>query len=367
MKIALISTPWIKVPPVGYGGTEAVVTNLTEGLVKKGHNVTLFATGDSITKAGLEFLYPRALGNDLNLKVNAYYQLDHIYHFFKNVAPAGFDIIHNHNGRIPCFFLDLQETPFIHTLHGSYNTNLDDKSHINREARNTLLKFRHHPYISISNKQREDIPELNFIATVYNSIQLEKFPFNPEGGDRIVWLGRVSPTKGVDTLINTAVSANKPLALSLFVDRGEQEYFKNTIQPLLKHPLITVVDEIKDEKRKNGFLAGGRLFLFPINWDEPFGLVMIEAMATGTPVVAYNRGSVAEIIKDGETGFIVDPARGVDGLQEAIEKIYALPEAQYQQMRKNCRRHVENNFTVEKMVERYEDAYEKILSLKVRR
>jgi len=376
MKIAVISTPWLPVPPVGYGGTETVVYNLTEGLVKNGHDVTLFAPGDSKTSAHLEYFHLHAVGNNYFFKLNPYFKLNHLYFALHKISQEGCDIIHCHAGRVASFLLDLQKTPFVHTLHGSYNINLDDQYHVNSAARDSMLLFKHHPYVSISNKQREDIPELNYMATVYNSILIEKFPFSELGGNNIVWLGRISKTKGVEDIIKTTIAVGKPLKISLFIDEGEKAYFKESIEPMLNNPLINHVNEIKDDFKKSRLLQSGKLFLFPIRWDEPFGIVMIEAMATGTPIVAYARGSVPEVVKDGETGFLVNPSEndiygnwiikktGMEGLKEAVENIYSLPEDKYREMRKACRIHVENNFTVNKMVEGYEKVYKQVLSLK---
>ncbi len=374
MKIAIISTPWIKVPPKGYGGTESVVYNLTEGLIKKNHQVTLFATGDSRTSAHLDFFYKKALGNNYYLKLNYYHSLNHIYYAISKINRDKFDIIHNHAGRVASYFLDLQKTPFVHTLHGSYNKNLSDQYQISPSARESMYYFKHHPYVSISNRQRYDIPELNFIATIYNGINIEKFDFSLIGGLEIVWIGRITKTKGIEELIKTINLVNKKLKLSFFIDKNEEDYFNKIIKPLLNNPLVDIYPEIKEDVKKTEFLAKGRLFLFPIQWDEPFGIVMIESMACGTPVVAFARGSVPEVVKDGETGFIVNPSdndirgnwiikkTGIEGLCEAVERIYSMAENEYRKMRRACREYVEKNFTVEKMVNDYEKVYQEILA-----
>lgn len=378
MKIAVTSPPWIPVPPSGYGGIEKVVSNVVEGLVKKGHDVTLYATGDSKTAAKLEYLYPKALGNHLPLKLNPYHILNHLYHFYKE-AHNKYDIVHDNIGEIALYFADLTKTPMVMTLHGTFNENTQDlfKDYGTMHSVKELVqKFKHYPYVSISNKQRESLPELNYVSTIYNSIILSEFDFNETGGQDMVWIGRINYTKGVDLGIEAAETVKKKFIISSYIDAGDMPYYKKDIEPHFKRGYLSRADEMNDIKGKSKFLENGRLFLFPIRWDEPFGIVMIEAMAVGTPLVAFSMGSVPEVVKDGETGFLVNPSdsdirgnwvikkTGVAGLCEAIEKIYSMPEDQYREMRKACRAHVEANFTIEKMVDRYEEVYNKILSSK---
>lgn len=371
MKIALISPPWIAVPPMGYGGIERVVSMITEGMVKKGHEVTLFATGDSQTSAHLDFYYKKALGNNLPLKFNPYNMLNHLYHFFSR-AKEQFDIIHNHSGMFSLFFSHFFETPFIYTLHGSYMKNDSESMYdIAESGREMLKKFPLIPYVSISHKQREGLPALNYAKTIYNGIILSEFDFNEKGGNTLLWFGRVTPTKGLDTAIKVAQQTEKKLHAIYFLDEGDVNYFQQEIQPFCDKAFCTMETEIKEVKGKSDFLGKGRALLFPIRWDEPFGIVMIEAMACGVPVIAYARGSVPEVIRDGETGFIVndDEKRrkwiikksGVEGLKEAVEKMYTMPEEKYRTMRKACRQHAVEHFTVEKMVNDYEKVYEKVI------
>jgi len=375
MKIAVTSPPWIPVPPVGYGGIERVVSNVVEGLVKKGHDVTLYATGDSKTTAKLSYLYAKALGNHLPLKLNPYYILNHLYHFYKD-AHNKYDIVHDNIGEIALFFADLTQTPMVMTLHGTFNENTQDlfKDYGTMHSVKELVqKFKDYPYVSISNKQRESLPELNYVSTIYNSIIISEFDFNEHGGNDMVWIGRMNYTKGVDLGIEAAETIKKKFIISSYIDVGDMPYYQKDIEPHLTMGFLSRTDEMKNIKGKSQFLENGKLFLFPIRWDEPFGIVMIEAMATGTPLVAFSMGSVPEVVKDGETGFLVNPSdadirgnwiikkTGVKGLCEAIEKIYSMPENQYRKMRKACRAHVEKNFTVERMVDRYEEVYNKIL------
>jgi glycosyltransferase involved in cell wall biosynthesis len=378
LKIAITSPPWISVPPLGYGGIERVVYNLVEGLIKKGHDVTLYATGDSKTSAKLEYFYPKALGNHLPLKLNPYHILNHLYYFYKE-AHNKYDIVHDNIEEMALFFADLTLTPIVITLHRAFNEKTDDlfKDYgILPSIKELLKKFKHYPYVSISNKQREFLPELNYVATIYNSIILDDFDFNKNGGEDIIWIGRINYTKGVDLGIKVAKMINKKIVIASYVDAGDRVYYQKEVKPYFTQNFVSHIGEIKNTKTKSQFLGNGRLFLFPLRWDEPFGIVMIESMATGTPVVAFARGSVPEVIKDGETGFIVNPSdddirgnfiikkTGVEGLCEAVERIYSMPEDQYRKMRKACREHVEKNFTVERMVDDYEKVYEEILNKK---
>jgi glycosyltransferase involved in cell wall biosynthesis len=375
MKIAITSPPWIAVPPSGYGGIERVVSNVVEGLVRKGHDVTMYATGDSKTAAKLAYYYKKGLGNDLSFKLNPFNLLNHLYHFYKD-AKNKFDIVHDNIGETALYFADLTKTPMVMTLHGTFNENTQDlfkEYGTVHSIKELVQKFKHYPYVSISNKQRESLPELNYVATIYNSIILSEFDFNETGGEDMVWIGRMNYTKGVDLGIKAAENTKKKYIISSYIDSGDMPFYQKDIEPHLTQGYLARTDEMKDIESKSQFLGNGKLFLFPIRWDEPFGIVMIEAMAVGTPLVAFSMGSVPEVIKDGETGFLVNPSdtdirgnwitkkTGVDGLCEAIERIYSMPEDQYRKMRKACRDHVIKNFTIERMVEKYEEVYKKLI------
>lgn len=375
MKIALINPPWIAIPPYGYGGREKVVYDIVEGMVKKGHQVTLFATGDSHTSAQLDFYYPKALGNDLNLKLNPYYILNHLHYSLKK-SEGKFDLVHFHLAGVALYFASFLKTPFLFTLHGSYFKDQEkDQFGIFESSREGLTLFKDYPYVSISNNQREGNLDLNYLKTIYNSVTLSEFQFSETANTDLVWLGRITYTKGVDLAIAVAKKTKRHLKIACFIDPSEKDYFEKEIKGLIDSPFVTVFPEIKEKKEKTDFLGKAKAFLMPIRWNEPFGIVMIEAMATGTPVVAFARGSVPEVIKDGETGLIVNASdsdirgdwivkkTGIDGLCEAVERIYSLPEEQYRQMRKNCRGHVEKNFTVERMVNQYEEVYKKVMEI----
>lgn len=381
MKIFLLSTPWVKLPPSGFGGTEQVVYNLAQGLKRRNHEVTVFATGDSKIEAELRFLYSEALSVNSSLdKGRNYLMLNHIYKALKSI-PTSIDIIHNHCEYSAMHLLDLQTKPFVHTLHGAFYQNYDkdhnstDNSYI-EAVRSTLRLFSNHNYVSISNSQREGLPELNYINTSYNGIVLNDFSFNEFGGDYIAWLGRYTPLKGLDKVFEVGKVLNKPVYFSAYVNKHRQDEFNTKISPQIDGKNIIFNGECKNQQLKNQILSQAKAFLLPIQWEEPFGLVITEAMACGTPVVAFARGSVPEIIKDGETGFMVNPSNedirgnwiikktGLEGLVEATERIYSMNKDKYQEMRRACYEHVKTYFTVESMLDSYEEVYKQVLSNK---
>lgn len=375
MKIAQVANIWQSIPPKGYGGSEKVIYDLCQGLVKKGHQVTLFASGDSKIDGHLSFVFKEKL---LNKNISWSNYLNPLLHFtfaYEEIKKAGdFDIIHGHyslaSDLISLSLAHLSKAPTLFTAHCPLviEQKYDD--------RKKLFEYCNHAYyVSISNKQRT-LP-LKYIATIYHGINVQQIPFTDKPDDQyILWLGRIVPEKGLDNTINVATQLKKKLMVVGRIDKENKtnyQYFQTKIKNLLDNPLITYLETIDTEER-NKLLLRSKCFLFPIQWEEPFGLVMIEAMACGTPVVAFARGSVPEVIKDGETGFIVNSSAddirgdfiikktGFEGLCEAVEKIYSIPEDQYRQMRRNCRAHVEKNFTVERMVNEYEKVYQKILS-----
>lgn len=378
MKIAVLAPPWLSIPPVGYGGIEWVVSNLIDGLVKKNHEVVLYATGDSKGTVPIKYFYEKALGNSKGQKLNPYHIIAHLYHFYKNYA-SSFDIIHCNASEIAVFFSDFTKTPNVFTLHNNYTDNPQD---ILAEygwadaQRKSLMLFKNLPYVSISNSQRLSIPELNYVKTIHNGIRPEDFIFNARGGDHIKWLGRIDPVKGIDAAIEVVKKSKKKLYISGFLDPGKKNYFDTVVYPQISEGNVKQEAEIKTLSKKSEFLGDAKLFLFPLLWEEPFGIVMIESMATGTPVIAYARGSVPEVIKDGETGFIVNSSdsdirgdwiikkTGIEGLCEAVERIYTMSEEKYLAMRRSCRAHVEAHFTVSRMVDEYVRVYEEILNNK---
>jgi len=350
MKIAILSTPWIAVPPKGYGGIELVVANLTEGLVRRGHDVMLFATGDSKTSARLEYEHDQALGNDWSTKQNPYPFLAHLHKFFQIIRREKFDIIHNNAQYVPQYFLDLQNTPFLNTLHGAFYKGLVAPSGLIEDKRKTLIRFKNHPYVSISDNQRTGIPDLNYIKTVYNGVRASNFSLGEGKGGYLAWLGRITPNKGVDVAIEVAKKTGLPLKISAFVDSSDQKYFNEKIKPQITGN-IKITGPIKNQKEKNEFLGGAIATLFPIRWHEPFGLVMVESMACGTPVIAFAQGSAPEVIENGKTGFLVDD---LEGMISSLKKINQIDRAY-------CRQWAIKKFSVETMVDGYLEAYRLVI------
>jgi glycosyltransferase involved in cell wall biosynthesis len=352
LKIAQIAPFWFKVPPANYGGTERVVSILTEELVRRGHDVTLFAAPGSTTTAKLvspiEEKYLKSIKsyndtnfNDINIYVNAY-----LYSQAKN-----FDVIHSHASYFPFFFCDMVKTPTVHTLHNQLPRQ--------REMENELYKkYSHLNFVSISNEFRSHF-KLNYIATVYNGLSLETFSFDKEGGDYLIWVGRALKYKGEMAAIEVASKTKEKLNLLMSIRPDAREYVEKKIKPKLNNKIklmenVKLLDTVRYYKK-------AKAFIFPLEWREPFGLTMIESMACGTPVIAYDRGSVSEIVKDGETGFVVNPKEGQLGMIKAVQKINSLSETDYLKMRANSRKRVEKYFSIEKMVDDYEQLYYKLL------
>jgi glycosyltransferase involved in cell wall biosynthesis len=339
MKIAQVAPLYESVPPRLYGGTERVVSYLTEELVAQGHHVTLFASGDSITEARLFSPRPQALRLDKRCVDQLAHHILMLEHVFREADD--FDVIHFHVDYLHFPLSRRHSQPNVTTLHGRLD--LPDLVPLYRE-------FLEMPVVSISDTQREPLPWLNWQGTVHHGLPAKLYKLHPEPGKYLTFLGRISPEKGVDQAIEIAKRAGIELRIGAKVDRVDEEYFQQTIRPLLDHPLIQFVGEINDAE-KDAFLGNALALLLPINWEEPFGLVMIEAMACGTPTIAYRRGSVPEVIDGGATGFIVQT---VDQAVKAVEKVSRLS-------RKRCRQIFERRFTASRMTQDYVAIYERLI------
>ncbi len=339
MKIAQVSPLYECVPPKCYGGTERVVSYLTEELINLGHEVTLFASGDSLTRAGLVPCCPKALrlsGRCIDPISHHVAMLEQVYR-----RAAEFDIIHFH---IDCLHFPLtrrEPVPTVTTLHGRLD--IPDLVPLYEE-------YSEVPLVSISNSQREPLPWVNWQATVYHGLPLDAFSFHEQTSDYLLFVGRISPEKRPDLAIEIARQAGMELRIAAKVDRADQEYFDEQIKPLLRQSHVTFLGEVGGAD-KEALLGGAAALLFPIDWPEPFGLVMIEAMACGTPVIAFRRGSVLEIIDDGLTGFI---CRDVGEAVEAVGRIGRLS-------RRRCREMFEQRFSVTRMASDYVEVYQRLV------
>lgn len=339
MRIAQVAPLYESVPPKCYGGTERVVSYLTEELCRLGHEVTLFASGDSVTSARLVAGCRRSL----RLDASCVDQLAHHVLMLEQVFEAAdaFDVVHFHVDYLHFPLSRRCPVTQVTTLHGRLD--IPDLGPLYRE-------FGDMPVVSISNAQRRPLPAANWQATIYHGLPESLYRFRPEPGRYLAFLGRISPEKRVDHAIEIARRAGMPLKIAAKVDRADRAYFDGVIAPMLDDSLVELVGEIGDDE-KDEFLGNAAALLFPIGWPEPFGLVMIEAMACGTPVVAYRHGSVPEVMVSGRTGFVV---AGLDEAVEAARRVYTLSRA-------GCREEFDRRFTVGGMAENYLDLYEGLL------
>jgi glycosyltransferase involved in cell wall biosynthesis len=340
MRIAQVAPLYESVPPKYYGGTERVVSYLTEELVHQGHEVTLFASGDSVTKANLVAACRRSLRLNRHCVDQLSHQILMLEHVFQRAAE--FDIIHFHVDYLHFPLSRRQPITHVTTLHGRLD--IPDLSPLYQE-------FRDMPVISISNVQREPLPWANWQATVYHGIPADMYRFREEPGTYLAFLGRISPEKRVDRAIEIAKRVQIPLKIAAKVDPVDRRYFKREIEPLLGDPLVEHVGEIGDGE-KNEFLGNAYALLLPIDWPEPFGLVIIEAMACGTPAIAYREGAVPEVMEEGLTGFIVE------ALEDAVKAVQRVPELS----RRRCREVFEERFTAARMARDYVRIYERLIN-----
>ncbi|MCP2000426.1 glycosyltransferase family 4 protein, partial [Nitrobacter winogradskyi] len=341
MRIAQVAPLTEAVPPKLYGGTERVVHWLTEELVALGHDVTLFASGDSLTSARLDATWPRALRLDGAVRDPNALHMVMLERVRRKCDDEEFDFLHFHLDYYPFSLFSRQPTPFLTTLHGRLDL---------PELQPVFNAFSSIPLISISNAQRRPAPQARWLRTVYHGLPEKLLTPRPVKPSYLAVLGRIAPEKGVDRAIRIALRCGIPLKIAAKVDRADQEYYDEYIRPMMDHPLVEYIGEISDHEKPD-FLSGAIGLLVPIAWPEPFGLVMIEAMACGTPVIAYNRGSVAEIITDGRTGFIVE-----DEIS-AVAAVHSLTTLD----RGAIRAEFETRFTARRMALDYLDSYRNLI------
>ncbi len=341
MRIAQVAPLYEAVPPQLYGGTERVVSYLTEELVRQGHHVTLFASADSVTQANLVPLCDRALRLNPNCTDRLaphFLMLEKVYRLAHR-----FDVIHFHIDYLHFSLSRRQSVPHVTTLHGRLDL---------PELDSLYDEFQDIPVVSISDSQRRPLPQANWQATVHHGLPVDLHQWKEEPGEYLAFLGRISPEKRVDRAVEIARKTGLRLRVAAKVDAADRDYYR-TIEHLLRDPLVDFIGEI-GEHEKTDFLANARALVFPIDWPEPFGLAMIEAMACGTPVVAFHCGSVPEVIDEGVTGFIVDD---LDSAVEAVELAGCLD-------RRRIRQVFEERFSVSRMASDYVAVYRRLVSAK---
>ena len=342
MRIAQVAPLYESIPPRLYGGTERVVSYLSDTLTKMGHEVTLFASADSNTLANLRPVCDRSLRLDAEcIEPLAHYVLM-LERVFKD--SKRFDIIH--------FHIDYLHFPLARRYLGQTLTTLHGRLDI-PDLLPLYKEFSEIPLVSVSDAQRKPLSWANWIGTVYHGLPLHQFPFQPKTGSYLAFLGRISPEKKVDTAIAVAKRVGLPLKIAAKVDRVDREYYQSIIRPLLDDPLIEYVGEI-GERDKGAFLGNALALLFPIEWPEPFGLVMIEAMACGTPVIARRCGSVPEVVSHGTTGFICDTEAE---MADAVERCASLNRA-------TIRGEYEERFSASRMAKNYLNIYDGLVNVK---
>ena len=340
LRIAQLAPLYERIPPKLYGGTERVVSYITEELVRRGHQVTLFASGDSETGALLVPGCPQSLRLAGKAELGGFLQLPMISDVFDGAANR-FDVIHSHIDYWSFPFARLINVPTVATMHGRLDV---------EELHPVYARYRSMPLVSISDAQRTPLPLMNWVDTIYHGLPRDLLRFSPGPGKYLAFLGRISPEKRPDLAIEVARRVGIPLKLAAKVDAVDRDYFQTVIKPLLSAPDIEYIGEI-GESEKSEFLGNALAFMFTIDWPEPFGLAMIEALACGTPVIARPCGSIPEVIRHGATGFIV---KSVEEMVAAVRDIGKLA-------REECRREFENRFTVEIMVDRYEQVYRQLI------
>jgi glycosyltransferase involved in cell wall biosynthesis/quercetin dioxygenase-like cupin family protein len=334
MRIAMLSPIAWRTPPRDYGPWEQVVSLLTEGLVKRGVDVTLFATGDSLTTATLHAVVARGYEEDRELDAKVMECL-HIAHVFEHADE--FDLIHNHFDFLPLAWSRFTTTPVVTTIHGFSSARI-------------LPVYRKYDegchYVSISNADRS--PELNYVANAYHGIDQKAFTYRDKPGDYLLFFGRIHADKGASQAIEIALRSGRRLVMAGIIQ--DQEYFKEKIEPFVDGTSVTYVGSVGPSKRDK-LLGGAYALLHPISFAEPFGLSVVEAMACGTPVIAFNKGSMPEVVADGRTGFLVNT------VDEAVDAVARVPELE----RAACRKRVEDHFSVDRMVDKYLEIYLKVL------
>ncbi|PIQ92057.1 MAG: glycosyl transferase [Parcubacteria group bacterium CG11_big_fil_rev_8_21_14_0_20_39_14] len=344
LRIAQIAPLWISIPPQKYGGIERIVFWLCEELTKRGHKVTLFASGDSKTSAKLVSVYPRGLLKDKVPWTDPFWNLENLSLAFRRTKE--FDIIHSHLDLWTLFFQELTKVPVVHTTHNPlYISSITDPKRIPTRLKMFKIHRKTTNAVFISKSQRRLCPvKFPQNKIIYNGIDVSKFKFNPKPKDYFVWIARIDKYKGIENAIKAAEITGVKLLLAGRLDPFRKEYFKEKIKPHLSKKIKYIGELSKNQL--SDFYGGAKACLYPIEWEEPFGLIVVEAMACGTPVIAFNHGSMPELITK-DTGFVVN---NISEMVRAIKKVDKID-------REKCRQRVEKYFTYSKMVDEYEKLY----------
>lgn len=366
MKILVLASNFKPVTPDSISAPERIALIIADGMVKRDHEVILAASGDSKTKARLFSVHPNAsiLDPKIGQKRHIDYELMLIKEAINLANKENFDLICSQFDTRSAILADLAKCPVVSILHGPLTSSINPIL--------TLYK-NNQKYISISNFQRNSNQELNYIKTVYHGVDIDLFEFEPKPQNYLITVGRATPEKAFNLSIEIAKKSKQKLRIIASVKAElNKQYLKKYVYPEIDNKNIFCKENVPYLDIHNE-INKAKAFIFPIKWEEPFGLVLIEAMACGTPVIAYARGSIPEIVLDGETGFIINSSlddkrgkwiikrTGIEGMIEAIKKIYEMPDNEYQEMRRRCREHIEKQFTIQKMLDEYEKLFEKIL------
>lgn len=341
MRIAQVAPLWERVPPPAYGGIELVVSLLTDELIRRGHEVTLFASGDSISLAKLESVHPQALRLDPTVKEYGIYEMLQLSQVYEQAHK--FDVIHSHMGCAGLPYGQFVKTPTVHTLHGVFTP----------DNEKMFKRSRHQPFVSISDSQREPRLDLNVVSTVYNGINVASYEFYPQPDEPayLAFLGRLSPEKGPHHAITIAKRTGSRLKLAGKIDSVDQAFYDAEIKPHIDGDQIQYLGEA-NHVQKNILMGGAVATLFPITWREPFGLVMVESMASGTPVIGLALGSAPEVIAHGKSGFLCS---SVDECVAALAQVHTIDRAA-------CRAHVQQHFSAQRMTDGYEAVYQQLVT-----
>lgn len=350
LRIAQLVLPWLPVPPNGYGGTEQVVYDLTEGLAARGHEVTLFSVGTSKTSAKLQYIFEEPLGLQpevMEALKSSFYPWMHVAACFEHQHE--FDIIHSHAQFLGLPFAAIAQTPSVHTFHRVYEF-------VDKDELDLVLRYKRLNFVSISNSQRS-LP-LNFVATVCNGINTDRFAFKGNRrGDYIFWAGRIIDKKGPEEALLVARKTGLPLVMA--GKKTDPDYFQQKIAPLLsKVASVKLVGELTTDEMVRHY-QGAMLTLVPVKWNEPFGLIPVESMSCGTPVVGYAKGGLRETVVNGKTGYLLAEA-DVEKLSKKTQEIFELGDEAYWEMSQQARKHVEVNFSIAHMTQAYEQVYYKV-------